>query len=309
MTIFVENLSIDGTAIVRLENNFLRVDVAPNVGGRIVKILEKSSDHQFLWHNEKLKLGRLEIGTEYDPNFYGGIDELIPNDIPETLNGLECPDHGELWTMALDYKIDGEALVLTATLPITGLRYEKRVTLRSNGPYIDLDYHIENPTGQRREFLWKLHAALRIEPGDRIICPASAAKVPDLEYSRWESEEPFAWPEIEGQRADIIPERDGTMDFLYLYDLETGQIAWESSSKGVTFVYNFDKDVMPYAWLFASFGGFDDHYMAILEPCTTMPITVNEAAKLDQCSLLEAGEALDTRVSIYAGPIQNSERK
>ena len=303
MIIFDENLSIDGTAIVCLENDYLQVDVAPNVGGRVVNILEKSSGHQFLWRNEKLKLGRLEPGAEYDPNFYGGIDELIPNDMSETLNGLECPDHGELWTMALDYRIDGEALVLSATLPITGLHYERRVTLRSNGPYIDLDYHIGNPTGERREFLWKLHAALNIEPGDRIICPASAARAPDLEYSRWKSEEPFAWPEIEGQRADTIPERDGTMDFLYLYDLENGRIAWESSRRGVTFVYKFDKEVLPYAWLFASFGGFDEHYMAILEPCTTMPITVNEAVRLDQCSRLEAGEAIDTRVSIYAGPI------
>ena len=43
MTIFDENLSIDGTPIVRMENDFLQVDVATGVGGRIVNILEKSS--------------------------------------------------------------------------------------------------------------------------------------------------------------------------------------------------------------------------------------------------------------------------
>ena len=147
MTIFEENLSKDGTPIIRVENDFLQVDVAPGVGGRIVNILEKSSGHQFLWHNKKLKLERLGPGAEYDPNFYGGVDELIPNDIPETLNGLECPDHGEMWTMALDYRIDGEALVLTGTLPIFGLHYERRMALRSNSPHIDLDYHIKKCEG------------------------------------------------------------------------------------------------------------------------------------------------------------------
>ena len=302
MTVFDENLSIDGIPIIRMENDILQVDVAPTVGGRVVSILEKSSGHQFLWRNERMKLEELGVGADYDPNFYGGIDELIPNDIPETLNGLECPDHGEMWTMALDYRIDGETLVLTGSLPIFGLQYERRMTLRTDGSYIDLDYHIKNVTGERRDFLWKLHAALNIEPGDLIVCPAGTARVPDLEYSRWENQGPFTWPEIEGQRADTIPERDGTMDFLYLYDLERGQIAWESSSKGVTFVYEYDKDIWPYAWLFASYGGFDGHYMAILEPCTTMPISVNEAAKLGQCSALEAGEAIKTRVSIYVGP-------
>lgn len=301
MTSVNEKLMVDKTPIIRLENHLLQVDVAPSVGGRIVNILEKSSGHQFLWHNEKLTLEKLEPGAEYDPNFYGGVDELIPNDIPEIINGIECPDHGEMWTMALDYKIDGATLVVTGTLPIFGLQYKKRITLRPDSSHIDLDYCIKNPTGERRTFLWKMHAALNIEPGDRIVCPAGTAKAPDLEYSRWENGEPFAWPEIEGQQADIIPERDGTMDFLYLYDLEQGQIAWESSSKDLTFVYKFDKEIFPYAWLFASYGGFDDHYMVILEPCTTMPISVNEAARLGQSSVLEAGEMLETRVSIFAG--------
>jgi hypothetical protein len=304
MTVFDENVLIDETPIVRIENDFLRVDVAPSVGGRIVNLVEKSSGYQFLWHNAALKLEKLEPGDEYDPNFYGAIDELIPNDIPEVINGIECPDHGELWTAALDHQIDGGTLVLSGTLPIFGLRYERRMTLASDGPAIDFDYRIENVSGARREFLWKLHSALKIGAGDRILCPAGSAVVGDPDYSRWSSTVPFAWPNVEGQRANVVPAKDGTMDFLYLYDLEDGQIAWESADGSLIFVYEFDLNVFPYAWMFASFGGFDDHYMAILEPCTTMPISVNEAAKLGQCSVLEAGEAIMTNVSIYAGPMK-----
>jgi hypothetical protein len=302
MTAFNENLVIDGTPIVRVENNFLQVDVAPGVGGRIVNVLEKSSNYQFLWHNTSLKLERLAPGDAYDPNFYGAIDELIPNDIPEVINGIQCPDHGELWTASLDHQIDGETLILSGTLPIFGLRYERRMTLASDEPTIHFDYRIENISGARREFLWKLHSALKIGAGDRIVCPAGTAVVGDPDYSRWSSTEPFEWPNVEGQRADIVPEKDGTMDFLYLYDLEEGRMAWESGDGSLTFVYAFDLNVFPYTWMFASFGGFDDHYMAILEPCTTMPISVNEAANLGQCSVLEAGEVIETRVSIYAGP-------
>jgi len=302
MTVFDERLLIDGTPIVRVQNDFLQVDVAPGVGGRIVNLLEKSSNHQFLWHNPALKLEKLEPGAAYDPNFYGAIDELIPNDISEVINGIDCPDHGELWTAALDYRVDGETLVLAGALPMFGLRYERRMTMAADGPSLHFDYRIENISGARREFLWKLHSALEINAGDRFVCPARAAVVGDPEYSRWSRSQPFEWPDIEGKRADIVPEKDGTMDFLYLYDLERGQIAWENADGSLTFVYEFDLNVFPYAWLFASFGGFDDHYMAILEPCTTMPISVNQAARLGQCSVLEAGDTLKTRVSIYAGP-------
>ncbi|MCJ7738874.1 MAG: hypothetical protein MUQ10_16430, partial [Anaerolineae bacterium] len=170
-------------------------------------------------------------------------------------------------------------------------------------PALDVGYRIHNTTGERREFLWKLHAALSIDAGDRIMCPARTARVVDAEWSRWSTTEPFAWPQIEGQRADLVPPKDGTMDFLFIYDLEEGRMAWRRDSQNLTFEYRFDTEIFPYAWYFASFGGFDGHYMAILEPCTTMPLSVNEAAQLGQCSVLESGESIETTVTIYAGPI------
>jgi hypothetical protein len=285
-----------------MESDYLQVDVAPIVGGRIVNLVEKRSGYQFLWHNEQLELERVPPYSEYDPNFYGGMDELIPNDIPETINGVESPDHGELWTMPLSYRVENSDLVLSGTLPLCGLAYERRLSLRPDGPLMDLDYRIANPTDERRVFLWKHHAALKIEAGDRIVCPARSARVVDPEWCRWENTAPFEWPMIEGERADVIPPVDGTMAFLFLYDLEAGTMAWRSESSGLTFEYRFDTDVFPYAWYFASYGGFDGHTMAILEPCTTMPLSVREAAQLEQCSMLEAGEHIETRVTVYAGP-------
>lgn len=302
MTEVLEGLSLDGMPLVRLENRFLQVDVAPNVGGRIVSLVDLATGYQFLWRNTRLKLEKLPPGSAYDPNFYGGIDELLPNDIPEPLNGVDSPDHGELWTTALDYRIEGQALVLLGTLPLCGLEYRRRMALRSDGPYLDLDYCIYNPTGEQRVFLWKLHAALAIEPGDQIECPARMARVADPQWSRWTDLTPFPWPTIQGQRADIIPPKEGTVDFLFLYDLQDGRMAWRSARHGLTFIYTFDRHVFPYAWYFASYGGFDDHYVAILEPCTAMPLSVNEAARLGQCSILDPSQALETRVTIYAGP-------
>jgi hypothetical protein len=61
--------------------------------------------------------------------------------------------------------------------------------------------------------------------------------------------------------------------------------------------------VFPYVCTFASYGGFDGHVTAILEPCTAMPLSVVAAARLGQCSTLDAGQRLQTRVSLYAGPL------
>lgn len=302
MTTTIEPMIVDGQQVLRLRSSHLEVDVAPEVGGRIIRVRHMGSGHDFLWTNTRLRLESNPPGSEYDPNFFGGIDELIPNDVPEMIDGIACPDHGELWTCRLRWRIDGESLLLTEILPLCGLQYERRMTLRADGPWIDFHYRITNTTETERHFLWKLHAALAPAEGDLIDCPARRGQVVDLAYSRFSSLEPFYWPTIEGRRADIVPANDGTVDFFYLFDLASGRITWKRPSRRLKFEYTFDTAVFPFAWLFASYGGFDGHYTVVLEPCTTMPISVGGAIAGGTCSLLRPHDSLETRVSIYAGP-------
>jgi len=301
MSGLAKQLSVDGVPIVRLESDFLKVDVAPDIGGRTISLVDKRSGYEFLWRNRNLRLQPLPAGSEYDPNFYGGIDELMPNDIPEKINGADCPDHGELWTTALTYRQNGERLILEGRLANCGLTYAREMWLGSDAPYLEFRYRISNPTAEARDFLWKLHAALAVEAGDLIECPARTGQVVDLAYSRRKSAAPFGWPKVDGAAVNVVPARDGTMDFFYLFDLAAGEIAWSRPGAGLKFGYHFDRKVFPYAWIFASYGGFLGHYTVILEPCTTMPISVNEAASKRQCSRLQPGQSLETAVSIYAG--------
>ena len=299
-----DDIRWDGISLQRLESEFLIVDVAPEVGGRIVSVIEKRSGYEFLWRNQTLRLQRLPSGSEYDPHFYGGIDELLPNDIPEKIDAVDCPDHGELWTTPLHSILDGDRLILQGELPLFGLNYERRMKLREDRPFIDFSYRLSNRTRNDRHFLWKLHAALAVAARDIIDCPARKGQVVDPAWSRYSSLIPFAWPRIEGQAANIVPDKNGTVDFFYLFDLDEGRIAWKRLSSGLEFAYHFDTHVFPFCWLFASYGGFNDHYTVILEPCTTLPISVRDAVAHGWCSCLKPGESLETEVSIYAGPIR-----
>ncbi len=301
MAATASSLTLDDTALVRLESDHLRVDVAPGVGGRIVSLREKAGGHEFLWRNTRLRLERVPPGSPYDPNFYGGIDELLPNDIPERIDGVDCPDHGELWTMALDWQVDSDSLIFDGRLPRCGLVYRRRMRLADDRPTVHLEYRISNPTKAARHFLWNFHAALAVAPGDVIECPAEMAQVADLSWSRRRNLDPFHWPVIEGQAANVVPAEDGTCDSFHLYQLKAGRMAWRRPAEGLTFAYRFDTRVMPYASLWASYGGFDGHYTVLLEPSTAMPNRVCEAIARGQCSLLAPGEALETEVSLDAG--------
>lgn len=299
-------LELDGVPLVRLESNHLRVDVAPGVGGRVVSLVEKAGGHEFLWRNRAIRLEALPGGSDYDPNFFGGIDELLPNDVPEEISGVACPDHGELWTLPLTWSSRGTELTLTGVLPRFGLHYERIMSLRNDAPFLDCAYRITNLTREPRSFLWKLHAALAIQAGDVIDCPARQARVVDAAYTRFSTLTPFTWPVLDGQAANVIPTAEGSMDFFYLYELTAGHLALRRPSAGLEFAYQFDPRVFPFAWLFATYGGFLGHYTVVLEPCTAMPISVNEAAARRQCSLLQPGETLETRVTIRAGRIRDA---
>lgn len=325
---------IEGLEAVTLESDLLRAVIVPAVGGRVISLLHKPTGHEFLWRNPTIRLAQLPPGSEYDPNFYGGIDELLPNDLPETVAGVALPDHGELWTLPLDDHIEFQAttpiskvgislipfritrsgehesqitgawLCMNGVLPVSQFGYERWASVLPDRPELVSVYRITNLSNRRQPVLWKLHAALNITPGDIIICPAKTARVVDPDYTRWKTLEPFAWPHIDDARADVIPESDGTVDFLYLYDLEEGRIGWERPSANLRFEYRFDTRIFPFAWYFGSYGGFMGHTTAILEPCTTMPISVNDAAESGTCLWLDPQEEVSTTISIYAGPVQ-----
>lgn len=291
----------DKVPVVRLESEWLTVETAPSIGGRIVSLVDKKSGHEFLWRNPACPLQRLAPGSDYDSNFYGGIDELLPNDLPETWGGLAGLDHGELWTSNLAWSVSGDRLKLEGFLPKCGLFYQREMALSDRGPCLAATYRIANRFSIRRRFLWKLHAALAVQEGDVIDCPARFGQVVDPAWCRFKSRAPFPWPSVEGVQANVVPAPDGSMDFFYLFDLRAGWIAWRRPRVDLLFAYRFDLRSFPYAWLFASYGGFNGHYTIILEPCTAMPLSVREAAMLNQCSVLEPGEALETRVEIWAG--------
>lgn len=297
----VSKRNINSVEILTLENKHIKTELAPGLGGKIISIYNKHLQKEFLWNNKNLQLKSYEAGDDYDSNFWGGIDELIPNDIPEIIDSIQYPDHGELWTTFLKYVLKDDRISIHGNLKLSGLYYQKDVYLDATSPIIYLKYKIRNETVFKRHFLWKLHAALVIEEGDKLVTSANKAKVADLDYSRFENSDEFTWPLIENTDASAVPEKNNSIDFFYLYDIEYSEMKFISGKGEYLFKYSYDKKVFPYQWYFASYGGFRNHYTAILEPSTSMPISVKEAKMKGRCVELEPNEEINTQVQIYAG--------
>ncbi len=298
----IQTKQVNNLTVYTIENAHLSIVVVPALGGKITSVFNKRLNNEFLWNNSSLVLQAHNAGADYDLNFFGGIDELLPNDVPEIIDGISYPDHGELWTTNLECEITGEvSLHVFGTLMKSGLYYSKHIQLQENSPEILIEYKIINSTPHTRHFLWKLHAAVAIKEGSCLITNAKHAQVVDPEYSRFADTSTFSWPQIQGVDAGRVPENNSTMDFFYLFNALTGEMHLQNDSGDLLFGYNYDKSVFPYQWYFASYGGFLNHYTAILEPCSNMPMLVNEAIEKNQSAVLKAGEELTTTVKIFAG--------
>jgi hypothetical protein len=169
-----------------------------------------------------------------------------------------------------------------------------------------MEYKIRNESGSIRNFSWKFHAALVINEGDKIVSDALNVSVVDTVYSRFNTLEEFKWPVVENCNVSLVPPFNKTMDFFYLYKIRHPEIHLESADANSIFSIYYDRKVFPYQSYFASYGGFFNHYTLILEPCTSMPLSVPEAIKQKQCSVLGPNEEISTIVSIYAGEKQKA---
>lgn len=213
------------------------------------------------------------------------------------MQGESLVDHGELWTSPLASQVEGDRLVLSGQLPITPLSYRK--TLRLEGNALLLDYRLANIGRRPLDLLWKMHPALRVTPGAEILVPARTARVADAQFSRRPQPPEFNW--LDEKAAHFVPAMDGSTEFLYLLDLAEGQCALGHREEDWMFRMNFSKEVFSSVWIFASFGGWRNLEVLILEPCTTPRLSLAESAQAGTCLHLEPQAVIETSLRIDVG--------
>ncbi len=89
----ISRKEINNVELFTGENDHIKFEIVPAAGGKIISVYNKKLDKEFLWRNADLLLETHKRGADYDSNFIGGIDELIPNDIPENIDGVYYHDH------------------------------------------------------------------------------------------------------------------------------------------------------------------------------------------------------------------------
>ena len=274
--------------MIILSNGRITVAVLPAQGGKIIGMRLAGEERNYIWFDER-QAAKYDPAAEYDPQFSGGIEELLPSDVPETIDGIFYPDHGELWRVPLTTEQAGDSTAaLVAELPQTGFSYRREMALDGNS--LVCKTTITNNKNIRRPFLWKLHCALSISPSDTIHIPARCMTAADVEWSTLPDNMPRAF-----NGTLTAPVNDGSSEFLYLTDL-SGDFCEAHFADGRRLRCDFDGSIFTNVWYFGTYGKLNGSYTGILEPCTNYPMSVKDAAAGGACASLGASESLSTTV-------------
>jgi hypothetical protein len=296
-----------GTRTLTVDNGVLRYELFPDRGARIVSLVHKPTGKEILWRNPSLDPAQAPAGA-FDDCWKGGWDELFPNDEAVTLNGGPYPDHGELWTATWHCEVGSNGEVYLRTeCPISKCRVEKWISMADGEERIRFRHRIRNLRDHPLPYLWKLHPALAVSPGDSILIPAGRILL-EPEFPGSLGGGPLEWNgpvmALPNRTVDVRmvpPPASREVYFFYGVDLREGWCASYDPARRLAVALSFPKELFTSCWLFASYGGWRDHFVAVLEPSTAFPFRLDQAAASGQCSVLppngsqEASVVLATR--------------
>jgi len=305
------NWAYNGCNAVVLENEELRLVILPGLGGKIFQLTDRRSRRDLLWHNPRLTAREVPFGSSYDDVFFGGWDELFPNDLPETLADEPFPDHGELWASRWQWQLtatgpDVATIVLTLRAPISGVSLTKTITLADGDSHATIAWNIRNDGGYDLPFLWKQHVAVpTLEPAT-LEWGARTVYLEEFGSPRaGRKGTSYTWPYLideQGVSHDMrptLPKTSRRAEFQYATSLTAGWCAVRYHD-GHGIGLSFDATVFPSCWAFASYGGWRSHEVLVLEPCTGYPVSVEQGVAAGTHRVFPAGGVIETSMTVVA---------
>lgn len=156
-------------SIIFLENEYIQVQIMPELGGRVYRALDKTTNYDFVYYNRVIKPALVGLtgpwisgGVEFNwpqhhrPNTFGPVEYLIDD---------RSPVKATLWVSETDR--------------IFGTKVTTGFTLYPDKSYIEISGQFYNPTSEPQSFLWWANPAVSVHDRTRSIFPPDVKAVMD----------------------------------------------------------------------------------------------------------------------------------
>ncbi len=155
--------------VYTIENEYVKTQILPRFGGKILRAYDKVGDYDFVYYNEVIKPALVGLAG---PWISGGIEFNYPqHHRPTTYMPLEA---------VIEENKNGEKTVWTGEVePFNRLKGMVGVTLEPGKSYIKAKIKVYNRTNQPQLFMWWADLAVPVNETYKTIFPADVEWVND----------------------------------------------------------------------------------------------------------------------------------
>ncbi|WP_040204315.1 DUF5107 domain-containing protein [Neobacillus jeddahensis] len=155
--------------LIILENDYIRIEVLPELGGRIYRALDKTNDYDFVYHNQVIKPALVGLTG---PWISGGIEFNWPqHHRPNTFGPVE-------YRMETD--LDGSCTVWVGEIDrMYGTKVTTGFRLFPERAYLEIEVILYNRTAETQTFLWWANPAIPANDYTQSVFPPDVNAVFD----------------------------------------------------------------------------------------------------------------------------------
>ena len=189
--------------VFTLENEYVKTQVVPALGGKILRGYDKVGSHDFIYYNEVVKPALVGIAG---PWISGGIEFNWPqHHRPTTFMPLEA---------VIEENADGSKTVWTGEVePMNRMKGMAGITVDAGRTYIKAKVRVYNRTSLPQLFMWWANLAVPANNGYRTVFP------PDCEWvNDHDRRAVLEWPIAKGVYKTARPYNFGEGTDLSRYD-------------------------------------------------------------------------------------------
>lgn len=155
--------------IIFLENEYVQIQIMPQIGGRIYRAIDKTNNYDFVYHNQVIKPALVGLAG---PWISGGIEFNWPqHHRPNTYGEVE-------WR--LENHPDGSKTVWVGEIDrMYGTKVSTGFTLYPGKAYLEIHAQMYNRTSEPQTFLWWANPAVAVNDHTQSVFPPDVHAVFD----------------------------------------------------------------------------------------------------------------------------------
>jgi len=152
-----------------LENEYVRIEIMPEIGGRVYRALDKTNNYDFVYYNRVIKPALVGLAG---PWISGGIEFNWPqHHRPNTFGPVQY---------RLDANEDGSATVWVSEIDrMYGTKVTTGFTLYPGKAYLEISAQLYNRTPEPQTFLWWANPAVAVNDQTQSVFPPDVTAVFD----------------------------------------------------------------------------------------------------------------------------------